>query len=76
MLTRIPAELQRIESGSAIFVLDDGQEVRIPKQDIEPASAIGTRYVFQVLPEAEAHLEQEALAKTLLNQIMSNHEAA
>lgn len=76
MLTRLPAELLRIESGSAVFVLEDGQEVRVLKQDVEPISPLGTRYVFQLLPEAEAEMEKTELAKTILNQIMREDEAA
>lgn len=74
MITRISAELQRIESGNAIFKLEDGQELLIPKGEAEPLAAIGTAYTIQVLPETEAKLSQDELAKTLLNQIMRTHE--
>ncbi len=74
MLTRIPAELKRIESGNAVFAFEDGQEVKIPKQDVEPISPLGTRYVFQLLPEREAEMEKTELAKTILNQIMREDE--
>lgn len=76
MLTRISAELQRVEAGSAILVTQDGQELRVPKADLAPIPEMGTAYVLQVLPEQEALLEQEVLAKLLLNQIMRNDEEA
>jgi hypothetical protein len=75
MMARMSLQLVRIEGRYAIFSLEDGKELAILKQNIEPLEEIGSNYVLTVLPEKEALLEQNQLAKSLLNQILTASDA-
>jgi hypothetical protein len=72
MHTYIPATLSRVEHGMAVLALSDNQELRIPKEQLQPLPAVGSEMTIKVAPSTEAMLEKEALAKTLLNQLLGN----
>jgi hypothetical protein len=72
MRASLTAELKSIEHGVAIFTLADGQELRVSKEDIQPLPEVGAAFNLTIVPAEEAALEQEKLAKTLLNQILGN----
>lgn len=69
MLTYKQATLDHYEGKQAILRLENGQDLRLLREEVEPA-AIGTTFRIQVLPEVEAQLTQEELARVLLNQIL------
>ena len=71
MLIRKAATIDKIEGKQATLLLENGQELYILKEELG-AAAVGDQYVIQILPEAEAALQRDDLAKTLLNQILSD----
>ena len=71
MILRKQATLDRFEGKQAILLLDSGQELAILKEEL-PGSKEGMVFVLTLLPDHEASLEKEALARTLLNQILAD----
>jgi hypothetical protein len=71
MLVRKQATLDRFEGKQAILLIDGGQELRLLRDDMGEVQP-GQTFVIQILPEAEAALERDELARTLLNQIINN----
>ena len=76
MLTRMNGRLAKVEYGKAVILLEDGQEFKVRKDDLQPLPALKTEMVVQVMTEAEAALSQQALAKTLLNQLLHDEAEA
>ena len=72
MIVYKKAVLERFEGKVAILVLENGQELRILKADLAESATKGSPFVVQIAPEEEANLEREALARTLLNQILAD----
>lgn len=70
MLTRLSGRLTKIEFGKAIITFEDGQELKVPKDDLQPVPVLDTEMAIQVMTETEAALERDALAKSLLNQLL------
>ena len=74
MVLRKQATLDRIEGKQAVLVLENGQELLILKEELGDDLKEGDVYTIQILPEKEATLAKEALARTLLNQILNDEE--
>lgn len=74
MQTYLPGTLDRVERGNAVILLEDGQELLVPKELLQPLPEIGAAVSVKVLPAAEAEQERTELAATLLNQVLGNHE--
>lgn len=74
MLTRIPATLNRLEGSNAVLVLEDGQELRVPREDLQPLPELGAGFTVQILPADEAELSADDLAKRLLNQLLDDEK--
>lgn len=72
MHTYISGELDRVEHGMAVIKLSDGQELKVPKEGLQPIPEKGTPMSIRVLPTNEAEQEQATFAKSLLNQILGN----
>lgn len=72
MQAKLNARFKKVEHGNAVFNLADGQELKVTKELLNPLPAEGTEFILTLLPEAEAVLEQEKLAKVLLNQILKD----
>jgi hypothetical protein len=71
MLHRIQARLDRIEGARAVFTCADGQELAVQKSELAPLPELGSSFVVTIMPQDEAELTHEALAKTLLNQLIT-----
>ena len=71
MLTYKSATVDRFEGKQAVLKLENDQELRLLREDLEPAE-LGAAFQVQILPEAEAKLSQEELARTILNQILQD----
>ncbi len=71
MIIRKSATLDRFEGKQAVLVLENGQELNILKEELQDVVE-GEAYVIQIMPDKEATLEREALARTLLNQILQD----
>ena len=55
--------------------LEGGQELRIHRDELGTAVREGEAYSLQIVPDREAALDREALARTLLNQILTDDDA-
>ena len=75
MLLRKQATLDRFEGKQAVFLLETGDEVHILKEELHKPVE-GMVYVFQILPDSEATQEKESLARTLLNQILTDDKSS
>lgn len=75
MILRKHATLDRFEGKQAVLVLETGDEIHILKEDLGKVSE-GQVYTLQILPEKEATLEKEELARALLNQILIDDQPA
>jgi len=71
MLVQKQATLERLEGKQAVLQLENGQELTIAKEELGSVQ-LGDRFSVRILPEQEALLDQEALARTLLNQILED----
>jgi len=72
MITRIQATLSRLEGSNAVLTLEDGQELLVPREDMQPLPDLDTSFTLQVLPTDEAELATNDLAKKLLNQLLDD----
>lgn len=68
------ATLERIEGKTAVLVLDNGQEMRIAREELR-ANEVGGRYVVQIMTESESSQTQEVLAHHLLNQLLASDKS-
>lgn len=75
MITRKTAILDRFEGKQAILSLENGQELHILKEELGKATE-GQAFTIQIMPDHEATLEKEALARTLLNQLLHDDSKA
>lgn len=75
MLIRKTVTLDRFEGRFAVLKLENGHELTLPKDDFALVPE-GTVLVLEVLPEPEATLKKEDLARTLLNQILQDDSHA
>ena len=67
------ASIERVEGKIAVLVLENGQELRLAREELG-AFELGSSYVIQVMSEEESTLEQEKLAQNLLNQLLRDEE--
>lgn len=74
MILRKIATLTELSAKHAVLSLENGQQLSCLREELEPGLVEGMQFVVQIIPEAEAKLEQEALARTLLNQLLSDDE--
>jgi hypothetical protein len=72
MLVRLSAVVSETNATNTRLKLTDGQILVIPTAELMPTVAVGEEMTVVVQPAAEARLDQEALAKTLLNQLLSS----
>ncbi|MEI6477470.1 MAG: hypothetical protein WCO52_00575 [bacterium] len=75
MLLRKQATLDRTEGKLAVLSLENGQELRLLRSELGDAE-VGGGFTVQILPEEEAGLERESLARTILNQIINDDSQA
>ena len=74
MIVRKAATLQEVKGKYAILALDGGQTLQLLRDELEPTAEPGTSFVLQILPESEAAMERDELARTLLNQILDDEQ--
>ena len=72
MLARKRATLIRLTTKQATLRLDNGQELTLLRDELEPAVAEGMEFVVTVAPREEADLAQADLSRTLLSQILDH----
>lgn len=65
------AILERFVGKAAILLVENEQELKIPKEELVNAK-LGDAFVLQILPAAEAKLAKEELARELLNQLLGD----
>lgn len=71
MLIRKSAVIQRIEGKKAVLLIENDQEISVFKDELSNAE-VGQSFVIEILPEAEATMKKDELARELLNQLMSD----
>lgn len=76
MLIQKQITFERWDGKQAVFQLDSGQEIALPKDDFSKDLPVGAVFMLKLLPEHEARLEQQELARTLLNQILADDSAS
>lgn len=69
MFATLSATLQSLEKKSAILMTDDGQTLRVPKDDLWQPTP-GARYTIRIMLEEDARVEQNELAITILNRLL------
>lgn len=74
MIVRKAATLQEVKGKYAILALDGGQTLQLPREELEPTAEPGTPFVLQILPEREAAMDKDELARMLLNQILDDEQ--
>lgn len=70
MLHRIQGTITTLENGTVALELEDGQVLTLPLRELQPRPQVGDAYVLTLLPEAEAALATDDLARTLLSQLI------
>lgn len=76
MLTRIQATFEKIEGENILLILEDGQKLRVAREDLQPLPEVGTSFTLQIQPSVEAELSEAALARHLLNQLLDDQKAS
>jgi len=66
------ASLSRLEGKLAVFVLENGQEITVYKDELAGTAKEGAEFTLQLIPKAEADLEKDELARAILNQILAD----
>ena len=74
MIIRLRATLDHFAARQAVFALENGQELSIAKDDLAASYKEGDSFVVQVMPQSHADMQKEALARTLLNQLLQNDQ--
>jgi hypothetical protein len=72
MVHRIQGTITSLDNGSGTLELDDSQVLTIPLRDFQPRPQVGDTYVLHILPENEARLNIDELARTLLSQLITD----
>lgn len=80
MIYRNKATVSNVEGRQVTLKLEDGQVLVLQRDDLTGGLksleiTVGQNFVLQLLPEEEAVLAQEDLARTLLNQILEDKPA-
>lgn len=72
MLLRKSAVISELTAKHLTLTLENGQELKCLREELEPGAAEGAVYVVQIMPQNEAELTQQQLARTLLNQLLKD----
>lgn len=72
MMIRLRATVTSVTDSIAALTLDDGQVVTLSAKDATPVPQVGDEYELQLAPLAEARLTTEELARTILNQLLTD----
>jgi hypothetical protein len=72
MLVRKRAIVEKIQGKQLVLSLENGQQLTLLRDELEPTTEVGAEFVIQILPKAEADLEQAELSRILLNQIFDS----
>jgi len=72
MHTRLSATFKGVEHGMAVIVLVDGQELKVAKEELQPLPVVGADLTLVLTLAEDAQLDQNALAKHLLNHLLGN----
>ena len=70
----IPGTIERFDDMFAIIALSDGQTIRWPIKDLPEDCAQGTRVRLVLKTSVSDQIEQEQLAKSILNEILRGDE--
>ena len=74
MIVRRQASIEKVNGKQVVLALESGERLTVGREELEPTVEVGTAFVVQILPAAEAALDQQALARTLLNQILADEK--
>jgi hypothetical protein len=72
MLVRKRAIVEKLQGKQLVLSLENGQQLTLLRDELEPTVEVGMEFVVQILPKAEADLEQAELSRILLNQIFDS----
>lgn len=64
------AVVDRIEGGRAVLVLDDGQTLDWPRDNLPSGVGEGTKVKLVMLSAADETRDREEMAKAVLNEIL------
>ena len=73
MDTYLPATVT-VEGRNLLLKLEDGQVLRLAREKA-PSLADGEAVSLRILPETEASLERQALARAILNELIGSPES-
>ncbi len=73
MIIRKQATVDRLEGKQVVLVLENKQELVIAKDELGDIARPGDAFAVHILPADEAALNQEDLARSILNQLL-DHE--
>lgn len=68
----LEAILDRFEGEYAVLRVKDAKEIMWPRRALPPDAREGCVFYLQALSSQEKEAEREALAKTLLNEVLKN----
>lgn len=70
------AQVEKVVGKKAVLVLEDGQRLSVDKEALWPngipADPQAEPFAIEILPESEAKMERDALARSLLNQLLAD----
>jgi hypothetical protein len=70
MVLCLSTTISAITDQGISLALEDGQAVMLAKDSIVPLPKVGDRYTMTIMTEEAARLDQEDLARTMLNQLI------
>lgn len=70
MVHRIQATITATDNGNAALELEDGQVFTVPLRDLQSKPEVGSTYILTILPEAQAKLATDELARSLLSELI------
>ncbi|MEZ0286867.1 MAG: hypothetical protein ACAH35_03460 [Candidatus Paceibacterota bacterium] len=70
MLLSLQGTITAIENLTAVLTLDDNQTIRFSLKEMDVRPQVGDTYVLHLLPESEAKLSTDELARSLLSQLI------
>jgi len=76
MLIRKRATIQQLTAKQVTLSLENGQQLTLARDELEPTVVEGGEYMVQIMPSAEAELAQTELSHLLLNQIFASVDHA
>ena len=72
MTIRIPATISAVSDQGVSFGLEGDQALMVPKTEFATLPQVGDTFSVLIMPEAEARLAQDDLARTILSQLIPN----